>query len=73
MVRGFEDLSSHLTDIKDMVIDQNEWYEEMFYYENSCGNLSEVLDTNDDMPTDSDSSYNRKWTGLRAGLKKGSA
>jgi hypothetical protein len=71
MVRGFEDLSSHLTDIKDMVIDQNEWYEEMFYYGDSQANMSGYGDTNEDMPTDSDVSDSRIETGFLAGLRNG--
>ena len=52
----------HLTDIKDMVIDQNEWYEEMFY-DGSDASGSDVFDMNDDLPTQSDVVGARKGEG----------
>lgn len=38
---------SHLTDIKDMVIDQNEWFEEMFYNEQSSEGSLTSSDSSD--------------------------
>jgi hypothetical protein len=73
MERGFDTLAGHLTDIKDMVIDQNEWYEEMFYDVDSCSNLSGNHNINDDLPTVSDPDDHKKRTGLAAGAKKKSA
>ena len=33
MEKRFNGMMDHISDIKDMLIDQNEWYEEMFYNE----------------------------------------
>jgi hypothetical protein len=63
MDRGFDNLSGHLTDLKDMVIDQNEWYEEMFY--DGSSNASDCYDINDTVPTESDASDHPK--GMKAG------
>ena len=63
-------MAGYLTDIKDMVIDQNEWYEEMFYPEDSCGSHSDVFDINDDLPTVSDAMDPKKGTELGPGVKK---
>jgi hypothetical protein len=70
MERGFDTMAGHLTDIKDMVIDQNEWYEEMFYDGDSCSDLSDKYDTNDDLPTVSDPDDHKKGSGFPAGAKK---
>lgn len=35
MNKSFGQLSGHLTDLKEMLVDQNEWYEEIFY-DNDC-------------------------------------
>ena len=70
MVKGFDGIAGHLTDIKDMVIDQNEWYEEMFYDGGSCSNPSDVFDINDEMPTVSDDSNPRKGCLSGAGVRK---
>jgi hypothetical protein len=35
MNKNFGQLSGHLTDLKEMLVDQNEWYEEIFY-DNDC-------------------------------------
>jgi hypothetical protein len=70
MERGFDNLAGHLTDIKDMVIDQNEWYEEMFYDGVSVGNDSGVWDINDDLPSVSDASDRKKGKGFGVSKKK---
>jgi hypothetical protein len=70
MERGFDAMAGHLTDIKEMVIDQNEWYEEMFYDEDSSSDLSNKYDTNDDLPTVSDPDDHKKGSGLPAGARK---
>ena len=42
----FHSVIGHLTDIKDMVIDQNEWYEELFYKNlNGTDNSSQETDS----------------------------
>jgi hypothetical protein len=38
MNKNFGQLSGHLTDLKEMLVDQNEWYEEIFY-DNDCTDL----------------------------------
>jgi hypothetical protein len=74
MVRGFDNLAGHLTDLKDMVIDQNEWYEEMFYDGSSCSNPSDCYDINDTVPTDSDGCDHRKgirsYTRMRSAVRR---
>ena len=58
MEKYFGSVLSHLTDIKDMVIDQNEWFEEMFYNpedeisqtsETFSGSGSESFDPNEEV------------------------
>ena len=70
MVRGFDGLSEHLTDLKDMVIDQNYWYEEIFYAGGSCSNPSDVFDINDEVQTESDACDPPKVLGLGARMRK---
>jgi hypothetical protein len=67
MERGFDTMAGHLTDIKDMVIDQNEWYEEMFYDGDNCSNPSEYFDTNQVLHTNSDVSYKNNGTSSGVG------
>jgi hypothetical protein len=70
MVQGFHNLDGHLTDIKDMVIDQNEWYEEMFYDGSSCSNPSDNYNINDDLSTISDGSGLKKKKGFGAVVRE---
>jgi hypothetical protein len=70
MERGFDNLAGHLTDIKDMVIDQNEWYEEMFYDEGSGSNPSGVFDINDEMPSNTDDSDRKRGKGYGVSKRK---
>jgi hypothetical protein len=70
MERGFDTMAGHLTDIKDMVIDQNEWYEEMFYNGDSCSDLSDKYNINDHLPSVSDPDDHKKGSGLPAGARK---
>ena len=70
MERGFDAMAGHLTDIKDMVVDQNEWYEEIFYDGVSPSNPSGVFDINDDLPTFSDTQGSKIGTELGAGVRR---
>lgn len=40
MNKCFNQVNGHVTDLKDMIIDQNEWYEEIFYNDESKGTSS---------------------------------
>jgi hypothetical protein len=70
MVRGFDNLAGHLTDLKDMVIDQNEWYEEMFYDGSSYGNPSDCYDINDTVPEESETGGHKKGIGAGARMRR---
>lgn len=49
IAKQFNSYQNHITDIKDMIIDQNEWYEEIFYEHfnnnnNQCNDESNLDD-----------------------------
>lgn len=38
---NFNAITAHLTDLKEMIIDQNDWYQEIFYDDFGCSHQDE--------------------------------
>ena len=70
MEKGLNNIVGHLTDIKDMVIDQNEWYEEMFYEGREDSDPSSISYGGDTPSVKKRSMKKKKWDKTRQDIEE---